>query len=339
MPKLQTDASAQRIEIFRSFLKRFEGFKDQEQSLPLVGRLLERFTISTPQDSKGRAELAKGDSTGFQCCRRFIVRCNRVVLKMVSPRIRDLVDEQITPFASSRLAALVAQGGPYAIKFVQSKWALHYSVPRPLKISESPAQTWGTATYVTPLAFPLSSALYGRIGLVAEFDPTEWKVFDATTPSGRSAYIQWARTQPTYFDLLLTVHSTQANHFLRNHFRETFNVDCVLFHPDQEADLHTDKADDVWMAVTDWTPEGNIDTRLSGRLANARFTVLLDEDFQLQDEGLPIRVGLRQIERVTESIHNRGCIPVHAARSASNLPTEIVKLFNSGGYLHVYIVP
>lgn len=258
---------------------------------------------------------------------------------MLSPRVTNLVEKQIEEFPSSRLSGLVKQTGPYAIKFVQTKWAKHYSIPKPLKISESPAQTWGTATYVTPLVFPLSSALYGRIGLVAKFDPDDWRIFDATTPAGRYAYIEWAKNQPAYFDLLLTVHSTQANHVLRNHFREAFNIDCVLFHPDQEADLHTDKEEDVWMAVTDWTPAGKIDTQLSNRLGSARFTVLLDEDFALQDEGLPIRVASRQIEGITELITNHQCINVDAARTNPRLPTEIVRLFNSDGYLHVYIVP
>jgi len=50
---------------------------------------------------------------------------------------------------------------------------------------ESAGNPCGTAAYVTPLAFPLSSALYGRIGIVCEFDPTTWRVFDATKPANR----------------------------------------------------------------------------------------------------------------------------------------------------------
>src|SRR6266481_4271730 len=134
---------------------------------------------------------------------------------MIGAHIRASVESEIQTFLGSRLAKFVDDAGPFAIKFVQSRWAAHYSTPKPLKISETPAQTWGTATYVTPLAFPLSSALYGRIGLVAEFDPIKWKIFDATTPAGRHAYVQWAQSQPAFSDLLLTVHSTQANHLLR----------------------------------------------------------------------------------------------------------------------------
>src|ERR1041385_3693343 len=121
---------------------------------------------------------------------------------IVSRTIRDAVQREIQPYENSRLRDFVHDHGPYVIKFVQSRWANHYSRPRRLKISETPALTWGTATYVTPLAFPLSSALYGRVGLVTEFEPRGWRVFDATRPSARAAYVRWAQAQPTYSDLV-----------------------------------------------------------------------------------------------------------------------------------------
>jgi hypothetical protein len=133
---------------------------------------------------------------------------------MISKAIIGAVQREIEPYENSRLRGFVVEHGRYVIKFVQSRWAAHYSIPRRLKISETPALTWGTATYVTPLAFPLSSALCGRIGLVTEFEPTGWRVFDATRPSARAAYVRWPHAQPTYSDLVLTVHSTYVNHSL-----------------------------------------------------------------------------------------------------------------------------
>lgn len=261
---------------------------------------------------------------------------------MIGASIRQSVEDEISDFGASRLARLVSRYGCFAIKFVQSRWAATYESPGALKISETPALTWGTATYVTPIAFPLSSALYGRIGLVTEFDPTDWRVFDATTPPARCAYVRWARAQPIYADLLLTVHSTQANHLLRNQFREQFQIDCVLFNPDQEAESHTDRAHHIWMAVTDWTPSGTIDHTMSRRLGQARFTVLLDEDFRLQDQGLPIHVAERQIERVTERLHARTPnrpLCVRQVRGTPGLPQDIVRVYQGGGYLHIYIEP
>ncbi len=264
---------------------------------------------------------------------------------MIGNSIKNDVEREITTFAASRLPPWVSmpdRDNHFAIKFVGSKWAANYEYPNQLKISATPAQTWGTATYVTPIAFPLSSALYGRIGLVTEFDGTDWRIFDATTPTGRRAYVRWARSQPLYWDLLLTVHSTQANHTLRNQFREDFRIDCVLFHPDQEAESHTDRRNHIWMAVTDWTNSNLIDEDMSMRLSQARFTVLIDEDFQLQDQGLPIRVANRQIESVTEVLQaqnpNRPA-NVNAVRNNTALPNEIVNIYRNGGYLHVFIEP
>lgn len=262
---------------------------------------------------------------------------------MIGKRIIDSVENEMDNFDRGKLERMaLVDNSFYAIKFVQSKWAAAYEFPGKLKISETPALTWGTATYVAPIGYPLSSALYGRIGLVTEFDPIDWRVFDATTSSGRSAYIRWARAQPMYADLLLTVHSTQANHLLRNQFREQFHVDCVLFHPDQEAESHTDRIHHVWMAVTDWTPSGTIDNGMSQRLRNARFTILIDEDFRLQDQGLPIQVAERQIEKITERLHARTPnSPAKASEARGNprLPDEIANIYRQGGYLHVYIEP
>jgi hypothetical protein len=261
---------------------------------------------------------------------------------MIGKSIIRSVEKEICDFSSSTLASLLSGYGSYVIKFVQSRWAITYESIGKLKISETPALTWGTATYVTPIAFPLSSALYGRIGLVTNFDATGWRVFDATNPAGKSAYVRWARAQPSYSDLLLTVHSTQANHLLRNRFREEFHIDCVLFNPDQEAESHTDRVHHVWMAVTDWTSRDTIETSMSQRLSNARFTVLIDEDFHLQDQGLPIQVAERQIEKITQRLHARKPnkpVNVCIGRGDPMLPHEIANIYNGGGYLHVYIEP
>jgi hypothetical protein len=123
---------------------------------------------------------------------------------MIGDGIRTRVEKSINLYKNSRLADLLGEVGPYAIKFVKSRWAATYLSPGRLKISQTPALTWGTATYVTPLAFPLSSALYGRIGLVSDFDPLEWRVFDATDPAASMAYVNWVRIQPAFADLVLT---------------------------------------------------------------------------------------------------------------------------------------
>jgi hypothetical protein len=264
--------------------------------------------------------------------------------QMLATTLKNQIESAIKPYNGSRLYRLVqmAGGDPFAIKFVASKWAANYSTPKPLKISANPALTWGTATYVTPMAFPLSSALYGRIGLVTEFDPKNWRIFDATDPATRMLYVNWVQVQPAFSDLVLTVHSTYANHYLRNKFREDFKIDCVLFHPDQEAELHTDRGQHVWMAVTDWTKpvtKEGIESGMSTIFSQARFTVLLDEEFVLETNGLPINKSPRQIEQVTQFILNQSGMEVGQARVDPNLPARVISVFNRGGYLHVYIKP
>jgi hypothetical protein len=268
---------------------------------------------------------------------------------VIGADIDTAVRDAITPYEQSALKSMVdaADGERLAIKFVASGWAQRYASPQRLKISETPALTWGTATYVTPIAYPLSSVLYGRIGLVAEFDPTGWNIFDATQPAARYAYMRWARAQTLFEELVLTVHSTFANHTLRNQFRKQYAIDCVLFHPDQEAELHTDMTSHVWMAVTDWLPpepgvraEPEIDSTLSTRLADARFTVLIDEEFDLLDSGgLPIQVANRKIEATTAGFTSPVCIPVSRARSDPSLPATIAANYRQDGYVHIYVEP
>lgn len=256
--------------------------------------------------------------------------------------IRTQVEASVTGYRRSRLERLVDQTGepPLAIKFVPSEWATHYAVPRALKISTTPALTWGTGTYVTPLAFPLSSVLYGRVGVVTTFDPTDWRIFDATTQRGRRAYMDWARTQPNFDDVILTVHATFTNHELRNKFRKDFHIDCVLFQPDQEAELHTDLSQHVWMLVTDWMPDGTIETEFSGRLASARFTVLIDEEFALtRGAGLPIQVAPRKIEAATTVFASPSPLPISRARIDPSLPAWIAKHYFTNSYLHIYVEP
>lgn len=258
---------------------------------------------------------------------------------IISKSIHSKVEDAITIYDKSRLAKLVSSaGGTYAIKFVNSKWAEKYKTPAPLNISTNALLTWGTATYVTPLAFPLSSALYGRVGLVTDYDPAGWRIFDATDPMVRATYIEWVRVQPAFSELLLTVHSTHANRSLRNKFKEDFKIDCVLFNPDQEADLHTDIGQHVWMAVTDWRND-KVAWGDSGRLARARFTVLIDEEFALEDNGLPIHRAARQIEKVTETIPLHQGLEVTSARVNPRLHADIISHYLNGGYVHVYIKP
>jgi hypothetical protein len=93
------------------------------------------------------------------------------------------------------------------------------------------------------------------------------------------------------------------------------------------------------MAVTDWKVNGSIETSMSKRLKKARFVILLDEDFVLEDRGLPIQVSPRQIEKVTEKILIHDPVKVSTARNDPSLPHKILDMYRKRGYLHVYIEP
>jgi hypothetical protein len=137
----------------------------------------------------------------------------------------------------------------------------------------------GDGTYVAPLAFPISTAIYGRIGVVAWFQPTGWRIFDATIPDNQQLYMTWAQLQPRARQLLLTIHAALANQFLRNLFRTVFHIDCVLFHPDQRNRWYTAHTD-VWMAVSDWTADELVHDGGSRHFHDARMTVLVEEEFE-----------------------------------------------------------
>jgi hypothetical protein len=255
-----------------------------------------------------------------------------------SSDIEKEINLHVSDYKRSKLAQLNNNTGEYVIKFINSEWAHKYLTDNPLRISGTPALTWGTATYVTPVCFGVSSALYGRIGVVASYDPSGWRIYDATSFRAEQAYMRWARSQPVYSELMLTVHSVAANHELRNLFRRQFKIDCVLFHPDQQAEAYTN-ANHIWLAVTDWKND-MIQTDDSVVFGRARFCVLVDEDFQLRREhNLPIKIAARQIENVTRQISGRRAMPISSVHSSPMVGSHIVHAYSNNEYLHFFIEP
>jgi len=158
--------------------------------------------------------------------------------------------------------------------------ARHGNGPR-LRISDSPAFTWGTGNYVTPLAYPVSTAIYGRAGIVAALDQTTtgaWRIFDGRLSSNQDLYVQWAICQPAFKWLTLTCHANLANRFIRNAFREAFLIDCVVFYPDQRNAYYTQRQD-LWMCVSDWTPRKRLMRGEGSVLRDPRLAILVSEEF------------------------------------------------------------
>ncbi len=159
---------------------------------------------------------------------------------------------------------------PLAVKYVPCKYASTYQGPNNGLFIGSSNFTWGRGVYVTGVEEPLSTAIYGRVGVVSKFDAVDWKAFDARDAAHVQLYLQWLHFQPDYPEAVLTVHSDHWLHEFRNSFREQFDIDVVLFHPDEKDGfgwytnpMHT------WLAVSDWESPGKLASNYSLRFQDA----------------------------------------------------------------------
>lgn len=219
----------------------------------------------------------------------------------VPAALDQAIEEAIEVYPEGRLTQLVEQSrldeghDPLIVKYTAAKWSAPYRAGAGIRISDSIDFTWGTGSYVTPLAFPYSSAIFGRIGIVARFDPTDWRVFDATEIASQDLYLDWFRRQPLSRRATMTMHSAFCNHVLRDRFRERYEIDCVLFKPDQRNLLYTG-SDDIWMVVADWVRAAvprRIATGTSVSFSDPKLTVLVEEEFEDKLHGQERQALLR----------------------------------------------
>jgi hypothetical protein len=179
-----------------------------------------------------------------------------------------------------------ARSPSLGLKYVPGRFTDTYRTPNGGLFIGASHYTWGTRVYVVGVAEPLSTALYGRVGVVSSFTGSRWRAFDARDAANQALYLEWLKTQPVFDDALLSVHTDPLLHLLRNAFREQFTIDVVLFPPD-EGDfgaLYT-KPTDTWMAVSDWS-RGKLRTGFSRRFTTARAVVILEEAFVEDRQGL-----------------------------------------------------
>jgi hypothetical protein len=210
--------------------------------------------------------------------------------------VREAVERNIGGYLGSTLEQAVEKAGvgTLVIKYSPARYANTIRNTGRLHISSALDYTWGTGVYCSPLDNPLSGAIYGRVGSVARFDPTKWKIFDATGQTGQVAYIRWLQLQPLYPLLTLTVHAQLANQVMRDDFRTSFDIDCVVFHPDQ-ADttpagnsfgaIYTNPTD-IWMCVGELGKAGVLMRGASRVFHDARPCLLVEEEFEKLLEGM-----------------------------------------------------
>ncbi len=230
------------------------------------------------------------------------------------------IESSIAHASAMGLPQLAASGRPaiesrYIIKYTSAKFGGRYppgpnAVAGPcLYVSPSPGFTWGAGIYACPVAYPISGGIYGRCGIVAELPSTSgWRLFDAADPATAQLYVEWAQRQPMYPMLTLTTHSQLANQLLRNMFRQRFNIDVVVFKPDEFHSRYTRRHDDRWLAISEWASPGRLaSSGNASRALQPRLTVILAEEFQ------PTKSGIRRQAFIgpTPSLAAMAPAPVH----------------------------
>ena len=114
-----------------------------------------------------------------------------------------------------------------------------------------------------------------------------WRIFDATDSSTAELYVHWAQQQPIYPMLTLTTHANWANHLLRNLFKSRFQIDVVVFPPDEFHAHYTRRKTDRWLAISEWSPSGRLASGVvASRPINPRLTVILAEEFEPTQSGI-----------------------------------------------------
>lgn len=236
---------------------------------------------------------------------------------LLPPSLRAEIEDAIDGSAAAwegwihdnRSDPLARASRPLAVKYVPSRYAASYRTPGSKLVIGSSNFTWGRGVYVTGVEEPLSTAIYGRAGVVASFKPSAWRVFDARVSTNEALYLDWLHQQPDYREAVLTVHADYWLHRFRNLFREQFAIDVVLFHPDEfDSFGWYTRADDTWLAVSDWTSAGYLAEGYSDVFIDPRLTILIEEDFRLDDPALT-RLPLLRISSGGPSASVRARLP------------------------------
>ncbi|MEA2939611.1 MAG: hypothetical protein QOD09_140 [Bradyrhizobium sp.] len=204
------------------------------------------------------------------------------------------IKSHILAASAQGLAALAAPNraaieAKYVIKYTNAQFGGQYP-PGPnsasssgLYISPSPGFTWGAGIYACPVAYPISGGIYGRCGVVAELPPTDkWRLFNAIDRFAASLYVEWVQRQPMFTMLTLTTHSQLANQLLRNAFRSRFEIDAVIFPPDELNPRYTRRKQDRWLAISEWSspPRRLVTSGPAKRPLSPKLCVILAEEFE-----------------------------------------------------------
>ena len=146
-------------------------------------------------------------------------------------------------------------GRTWFVKFFPPQYLAGFIRRPELVISTTAGFTWGDGVYVVPLDHVRSAMIYGRVGVMGWLDASDRKrVYDAADPAGLALYQEWIHFKPGLFTLLTTtVHAQFANRRLRNAFRRRFDIDLMMFAPDEFNRAYVRPAQDRWCVVSDFS--------------------------------------------------------------------------------------
>jgi hypothetical protein len=174
----------------------------------------------------------------------------------------------------------------WVVKYFNPAFLAEFLRRKQMVISSSPGFTWGDGVYVTPLANPYSTMMYGRVGVLGWIDNVPAvTAFDAIDPRGVELYQEWI-TYSTYLYRLLTttIHADRANRLLRNAFRRSFRIDVTYFRPDQYNKNYVSLSQDHWFVVSDWAglqSQGPSQRpTFSSRISGCEWVAVVGEQFQ-----------------------------------------------------------
>lgn len=182
-------------------------------------------------------------------------------------------------------------GRAWMLKFFPPQYLAGFMRRPELVVSATPGYTWGDGVYVVPLKHAYSAMIYGRVGVMGWIGNVNiLNIYDAGDLSGLLLYQEWIQLKPGLFRLLTTtIHSPLANRRLRNAFKSRFNVDLVIFCPDEFNRAYVQPLQDRWCVISDFSissalPAGTVG--FSTRICDCELVVIGTEEFAVNRSGV-----------------------------------------------------
>ena len=181
-------------------------------------------------------------------------------------------------------------GQMWVLKFFPPQYLAGFIRKPELVISTTAGFTWGDGVYLVPLDHVYSAMIYGRVGVMGWIGQSDLaRIYDASVARGSSLYEEWIQFKPALFRLLTTtVHSQFANRRLRNAFRSAFNIDLVIFKPDEFNRAYVLPARDRWVVLSDFAVSNALAAGtigFSSKVRDCEVIAIGTEEFVLSKNG------------------------------------------------------